>query len=446
VIRRFIPTMLHAAGTVLAMALAPMAVLAQQPAPAVELPGGALPATRSERLEELKRVEDGLRRSVEERTHLTREIERLAGDRRQLSAALVSTSQKVRDGEARSVASEQRLGQLARNESAIRRSLDGRRAVIADVLAALQRMGRKTPPAVLVKPEDMLSAIRTSMLLGAVLPELRHEAEALVEDLSELMRLKEGIAGERRTLRREVEGLVAERERLTALMDARRAQLESSESRLVEERQKGVAMARQAQSLRELIGRIETEIAAANRAAQAALSAPAPQRNPAQAAQAALQSRDAARLQPRIAFADARGTLPFPANGPVLRGFGASDGLGGIERGLTLETPERALVTSPIDGQVAFAGVYRSYGHVLIINAGGGYHLVMSGMERISVEIGQFVLAGEPIAGMGTGPAGAIALDGGSGKPLLYIELRKDGAAIDPGPWWAKPETERARG
>jgi septal ring factor EnvC (AmiA/AmiB activator) len=426
----------------------PVTAAAQAPAaaPAVEAPGPALPAARSERLDELKRIEDGLKRSVEERAALTRDIERLAGDREKLSASLVETSRKVRDLEARSVATEQRLRGLAASEGAIRRSLESRREVIADVLAALQRMGRKSPPAVLVRPEDMLSAIRSSMLLGAVLPELRLEAESLAEDLSELVRLREGMASERQTLTRELETLVAERERLNALIDARRVQLESSESRLQEERQKGQALARQAQSLRDLIRGIEAEIAAANRAAQSAMGAPAPARNPAQAAQSALQARDAARLQPRIPFADARGTLVLPVNGPVLRQFGGSDGLGGQERGLTVETPERALVTSPVDGWVAFAGPYRSYGHVLIINGGGGYHLIMSGMERSTVEIGQFILAGEPVAAMGSGPAGAVALEASGGKPLLYIELRKDGAPIDPGPWWAKPDTEKVRG
>lgn len=427
--------------------LAASHALAQQAgAPAVETPGPALPTARSERLEELRRIEDTLRRSVDERQALAREIGRLSGDRTQLTAALVEASRKVRDLEARSVATEQRLRQLSAHESAIRRSLEGRREVIGDVLAALQRMGRKAPPAVLVRPEDMLAAIRTSMLLGAVLPELRLEAEALAEDLTELVRLRDGMAAERRTMTAELGDLVAERGRLEALIDARRVQIDSSEGRLAEERQKGVALARQAQSLRELIGRIEAEIAAANRAAQAALGAPAPARNPAQAAEAALQARDAARLQPRIAFAEARGSVPLPVNGPVLRAFGSSDGLGGQERGITVETPERALVTAPVDGQVVFAGVYRAYGQVLIINAGGGYHLVMSGMERTSVESGQFVLAGEPIASMGAGPAGAVAVEAAGGKPLLYIELRKDGAPIDPGPWWAKPDTEKVRG
>ena len=78
---------------------------------------------------------------------------------------------------------------------------------------------------------------------------------------------------------------------------------------------------------------------------------------------------------------------------------------------------------------------------------GKGIYLVMAGMDRINVEVGQFVVAGEPVALMGDGStktAATIAV--GAAQPVLYVEFRKDGATIDPGPWWAKPEVEKARG
>lgn len=85
----------------------------------------------------------------------------------------------------------------------------------------------------------------------------------------------------------------------------------------------------------------------------------------------------------------------------------------------------RARVCSPCDGAVLFAGPFRSYGKLLIINGGGGYHVVLAGMDRIGVELGQFVLAGEPVGQMGArGPAAATS-DGGTGRPVLYVEFEK---------------------
>ena len=103
-------------------------------------------------------------------------------------------------------------------------------------------------------------------------------------------------------------------------------------------------------------------------------------------------------------------------------------------------------MTAPADGWVSFSGAYRSFGHVLIINAGGGYHLVLSGVERTTVEPGQFVLQGEPVATMGETAVGALALEPGKSKPVLLVEIRKDGVPIDPGPWWAKADGEKVRG
>ena len=139
--------------------------------------------------------------------------------------------------------------------------------------------------------------------------------------------------------------------------------------------------------------------------------------------------------------------MPKPVSGDILRGFGAPDGYGGTTRGISIGCRSRAVVSSPTDGWVVFAGPFRSFGRLLIINAGGGYHLLLAGMETINVDLGQFVLAGEPVGTMGE--ASLLAPGAGASEskdPVLYVELRKDGGSIDPGPWWAKSQGEKVRG
>lgn len=435
------PAMNRRIALILAMFL-PAVAAAQQARP----PEPVSPEMREERAEELRRIEETLRNVQQGNTQLATEIAGIRGDRARLAGELVATSQRIQDAEGRLRAAEQRLSGLREVEEALRRSLATRRGTLVEVLAALQRIGRKPPPAVLVRPEDMLQAVRTSMLLGAVLPELRQEAETLAQDLGRMVETREAMAHETGAIRAETDRLTGERERVQALIAARQSQLALNESRLLDERQRAQQLARQAGSLKELIARMEVEISAASRAAQAARSAPQPAQNPATALLQPASPRDFARLQPRIAFQESRGSLPMPVSGQQTRAFGAPDGFGGRESGMALETGKFALVTAPADGWVSFAGPYRSYGHVLIINAGGGYHLVMSGIDRVNVDVGQFVLMGEPVASMGAQPAGALTPDNGAGGPVLYIELRKDGAPIDPGPWWAKSDGEKARG
>jgi murein hydrolase activator len=415
--------------------------------------GSINPRDLDSRQLELRGIEDTIGASEAQRRQIEAEIENLRNDRARLAAALLATTEKVSAAEQKIGEGETRLETLTGSEDAIRRSLQSRRDVIAEVLASLQRMGRTPPPALLVEPEDMLMAIRTSMLLGAVLPEMRAETEALATDLADLARLRRSIAAEHDSLTKELADLGHERRRLQALVDARQNALGTAERALGAERGRAQNLARQASSLKDLIARMESELSGARKAAEEARKADAARRtaelengdraikpNPA-------PFKDAARLAPAIAFADAKGLLPMPAVGTLLKSFGMPDGFGGTEKGLFIATHIRAVVASPSDGWVAFAGPYRSYGQLLIINAGQGYYVVLAGMERINVEVGQFVLAGEPVAAMGDGAVKtAAAISIGAAQPILYVEFRKDGAAIDPGPWWARPDIQKVRG
>ena len=309
-------------------------------------------------------------------------------------------------------------------------------------------MGRKPPPALLVDPDDVLKAIRTSMLLGDLLPGMRAEIERLVADLTELTDTRKAIEAERQALDADLAALAGERERLAALVDARQAALGRAEGEMADEAEKAKRLAGEAGSLKDLIGRMERGDAAAAKGAEAArqsdakLAAIAPD-----AGIAAAPFKDPGRLAPAIAFDKTKGLLPLPVAGSTLRGFGDDDGLGGTEKGMLVETRAAAPVAAPADGWVAYAGPYRSFGQLLILNVGDGYYIVLAGMDRINVGLGQFVLAGEPIAAMGDGStktAAAVAL--GAAQPLLYVEFRKDGATIDPGPWWARPELQKVRG
>jgi septal ring factor EnvC (AmiA/AmiB activator) len=121
--------------------------------------------------------------------------------------------------------------------------------------------------------------------------------------------------------------------------------------------------------------------------------------------------------------------------GNVSRSFGEQDGLGGKQQGISIATRKNAAVVAPFDGRVLFAGPFRRYGQLLIISVGEGYHVLLAGMTRIDALVGQDILAGEPVGSMGTAATAGPGLPGQGGKPLLYMELRKDGAAIDPRPW-----------
>jgi murein hydrolase activator len=403
-------------------------------------PPAAKPDEKTARETELRGVEDTMRASEEQRHKIEGDVEALKADRARLTAALIETTSKVQENERQVNAANQRLATLTDTESAMRKSLENRRGVIADVLAVLQRMGRDPPPAILVRPQDMAQAIRAAILLGAVVPDLKAETQALADDLDELAKLRKSIAAEREDLSKRAAGLAEDRARLAALIDARQQSLAEAEKALGAERDRAADLARQANTLKDLISGMESA-AKASEEGDAAAAAEVANRA------AAAQMRDSARLKPALAFADAKGSVELPAAGTIVKAFGAPDAYGGTEKGVSIATAPSAIVASPVDGSIVFSGAYRTYGQLLIINAGAGYYIVLAGMDRINVAVRQFVLAGEPVATMGNGvtqTAAAAAI--GAVQPILYIEFRKDGAAIDPGPWWTKADIEKARG
>ncbi len=395
--------------------------------------------------QELEAIRAEQKKTIDSQKKLQDEIGALSEDRRKLNQALLDSAAGIRAAEGRISAAEGRLAQLTATEASIRKSLDSRRDVIGEILAALQRMGRRPPPAMLVRPEDALASLRAAMLLGAVVPEMRSEAESLAGELSDLMRIRGEAATERDGLSRNLLALSMEQNRMALLVDERQKRQSEAEQQLDSERQRAVALSKQADSVKDLIAKLQRGLDSASRAERAAQEGRA--LGDTRADLSAL--KDPGRLGPAIAFASAKGMLPVPVNGVKSRDFGAPDGNGGSEKGISIATRPGAQVTAPCDGWVVYAAPYRSYGKLLILNAGGGYHVVLAGMERISVDIGQFVLTGEPVAAMGSGPQVASAVVSGASapsQPVLYIEFRKDGSPVDPNPWWAPPDSEKVRG
>jgi murein hydrolase activator len=423
---------------------APPRAATVQPPPSASSPGTAVakPDALKQSDQDLDAALAQQRASAENQIKLRTEIQALGQDRRKFNQQLIDTATRVREVEANISATQEHLGTLDGRERLLQNSLDQRRAVIIEVLAALQRMGQQPPPALMVQPEDALTAVRTAITLGGVLPEMRAQAEALAGDLSDMLNLRKQIVEQRDQLAGDLNLLGREQLRMTLLIDERQKKQAVAEQALTDERQRATDLAHQVDNIKDLIAKMETGLNGATRAAREANRAITSDAT--QPELAALS--DPGRLAPAVAFADMRGHMHLPVNGVRIREFGGSDGLGGIQKGLSIAAGPRGEITAPCDGWVVYAGPFRSYGQLLILNAGGGYHVLLAGMERISVDLGQFVLTGEPVAVMGDGSQASPTGTTGPKQPVLYVEFRKDGAPIDPSPWWAINEGEKVRG
>lgn len=422
---------------------------ATQPAPD---PAADLTQKRDQTRAELDALSKTISLSSDKIKQLQDSVAALDKGNASLRQALIDSATRRKAMDRRIEASERTLTDLRIKEDGIRRSLHERRGLLAEVLAALERIGRNPPPALLVTPDDALASVRSAILLGAVVPGMRKATDKLVADLTDLSKLEASAAAEKADLTATMTSSLEEERRMDLLIVENDKNSRQSIAQVQAERKRSEELAGQATSLEGLVASLEGQIGSVRDAATAAREDQERRQlmTDEQRAQAkALADSgvpDKNRIAPAYPFSDLKQKLELPVAGDILRQFGDDDGTGHTASGLTIATGPDALVTAPADGLVVFAGAFRSYGRMIILDTGDGYHMVLAGMDAIKTRQGKFIFAGEPLAAMGekrVASATALALE--TNRPTLYIEFRKDGKPVDSRPWWTLKDTGKAR-
>lgn len=358
----------------------------------------------SERLIELERLmeqERGRERG------LARETQAAIAAIADLRLKSVDAAQAASAAEDQAYEIETRIAALDEEAATRREAIDKRRAEIAATAGALLQLARRPPESLALEPHSPLESARAGLLASAAIPELERRAGELRRELTALETARVAAAREREKLSKALAALAAESARLDAAIEARNKALARLSADAGDQAAKLARMAREAQDLRDLMARLED---------RPAHPAPMPARAP--AARTLAPSRATGEL---AALAGYR----WPVRGGVLESYGDTQSGGQTARGLTIEPRETAAVVAPFDGTVAFAGPFRGYGLILILEHSGGYHSVLAQLGRIDAVVGQAVTAGEPV-----GRAGASE----QGTPMLYLELRRNGQPVDPTP------------
>ena len=359
------------------------------------------------KLREVERaIEVGRTRSQK----LDREAARIEGELNDLQRTLVESARRAQGQEETVTELETRLDSYRVEERSLLESLNARRDAIGKTLGALQRIGRIPPTALIAGPDNVADAMRTSVLLSAIIPGLSAQAETFRSELVALRQIRSDIAQRRTSLDGAGRRLQREQIALDRLI-ARKARLRSQTlAESEDERRQLAALSASANDLKNLIDRLERR----------------PREQPQQ-----LARRPPSETTP---FSQSRGTLALPARGRIATRFGERNAVGLGSQGIIVETRPDAQVVAPYDGQIVFAGTFRRYGELLIIAHGEGYHTLLAGFSSIDGVVGQWLLAGEPVGKMGQQES--------QRKPELYIELRQNGEPINPMPWLAATDTK----
>jgi murein hydrolase activator len=373
------------------------------------------------------------------------DVEKLAAERQRINARLIETGKLIHQSEAQLTQIETKMEQLEAQEKHLRGSLQERHGAISGLLAAMQRMGRNPPPVMVTRREDALSMVRSAMLLAAAFPELRGQAMALADQLNDLSRVMSSYRSEGEKLKAETGRLNEARTRLASLQEAKRQSQSERQAELESLFNAASQFAKRVEDTSELITKMDQELAARTDLGVYEKKAAEPAPPLVEDRTAAVLAPNAAsvamlspgRMMPGIPFADTKGQLQLPAQGRRVLAFGDKTQHAAQSKGMVIQTRHGGQVVSPCDGWIVYAGDFRTYGKLLIINAGTGYHILLAGLSQIDVQSGQFVLIGEAVGVMGEALKSSQAPRTQDSGPILYIEFRKDGRSIDPDPWWS---------
>jgi septal ring factor EnvC (AmiA/AmiB activator) len=357
----------------------------------------------------LRQIERAIETGREQQKSLETQARRLQEGIVTMRSNLIDTAASVQDYETQVTDIENRLKALSAEESAKASDLRRRQGELSTVIGILARFGRHPPGDMILQPGGAVDAVRGARVLAGVVPELQERSDSLRAELVALRELRHEIGNRQSALLSATETLFRERQALDRLLSQTARLHRQTMTKQEESRERIARLAEEAKDLRGLMERLRQE-----------------------EKRIAREAPDSGRIpEASRPFSSVRGRLGLPARGQIVGGFGDRNQFGTINRGLQVKTRPSAQVVAPYDGRILYAGAFRSYGQLLIISHGEGYHSLIAGMSRIDGVVGQWLLAGEPIGRMG---------EGNDAESVLYVELRHDGEPINPLPWLAASE------
>ncbi len=333
-----------------------------------------------------------------------------AADKTAQEAAALAA--RVQENEAQIAANEAQLRMIAQDQVRWRAELAQKQQPLVELTAALQQLTRRPPLLSLLRPGSLRDAVYLRAVLETLLPEVARRTSGLREAIARGKALAAKArqasadlrAGEAELARRRAElGVIEERQRLASVQASGAANRES---------ERALALAEQARDLTSLVG----DLAKVGAVRDQLAALPGPILRPAQPQSAAPPADSAAAPMP----SDAPARYLLPVAGRLVTGFGTVAAGQAQSRGISILASGGAQVVAPGAGRVAFAGPYRGYGLIVIIEHSGGWTSLVTGLAQLDCRVGDQLVAG--------GSLGRAGPD----RPLLTLELRRQGQSVNP--------------
>ncbi len=365
--------------------------------------------------DDLRKVEAQVEQQSAEHQKLQKQADFIGQELDKVNKEMIVTARAIQNSEDKLSKMEKQLELLRHDLEETEKSFVKENDNLIRTLSALQNVATRPTESLLVQPLTPVDIIRSAMMLRVSVPFFEENAKQIRDYFAELNLKKSKVEKQIAEISKQKKNMQNEHSRMKKLALAK-ASLKSKVEKKSEQARKNMnRLAEQARDLKELLQKIEKE----------RLQRIEKRKLEEKQSADLIKSKQDSITNIASGFARAKGSLPLPARGNIVSQYGDQQNKGVSSKGLTLATRSGAQVISPFDGVVAFAGPFRSYGNMIIIEHDGGYLSLMSGLGSIDTETGQMLLAGEPIGRMPEGD-----------EAKLYVEIRKNNQPINPAAWF----------
>ncbi len=365
--------------------------------------------------DDLRKVEAQVEQQSAEHQKLQKQADFIGQELDKVNKEMIVTARAIQNSEDKLSKMEKQLELLRHDLEETEKSFVKENDNLIRTLSALQNVATRPTESLLVQPLTPVDIIRSAMMLRVSVPFFEENAKQIRDYFAELNLKKSKVEKQIAEISKQKKSMQNEHSRMKKLALAK-ASLKSKVEKKSEQARKNMnRLAEQARDLKELLQKIEKE----------RLQRIEKRKLEEKQSADLIKSKQDSITNIASGFARAKGSVPVAARGNIVSQYGDQQNKGVSSKGLTLATRSGAQVISPFDGVVAFAGPFRSYGNMIIIEHDGGYLSLMSGLGSIDTETGQMLLAGEPIGRM---PEGEEA--------KLYVEIRKNNQPINPAAWF----------
>lgn len=383
---------------------------------------------------EVAKMEAEAKRVSKEHQQMEQKANKLKEELKNVNQKMIAAAKKIQNGEDELRKKQEELEVLQKHLNESEEKFNSENDMLIETLAALQNLALRPSEAVLVQPLSPVEVMRSSILLRGSVHALESRASSIRQSIEDISNQKKQIAARLQDLEKDNKILAQQQEDMKKLSQQKSTMYSQISSKSEEAKKKADMLASQAHNLRDLLEKLEkqkeiTRRQMAEKARLAREQAADKMRKENHGLEASYEAENNVTVPetPVTGFSKAKGRLSRPARGPLVTAFHSELSKGVVSNGIDIKTAAKAQVIAPFDGTVIYAGPFKNFANLVIIDHGEGYTSLLSGLGETDTEVGQTLLAGEPI---GTMPAAA--------NSKLHMEIRKNNHPVDPNEWIKK--------